>query len=204
MKSGIAIEVTYQAAGSATGLADVKMDVYDEAHAIDASKGVAAMIEIGTTGRYYASFTPDAEGEWTVLIDSITAPGKIVKKYSVVGHDVDSVGDAVAVTDGKVDAVDGKVDTAIAGVVIVDGKVDALENISTSDVQAELGTYDAATGAEVASVDGKIDALNDIAAGDVTGGTTVAGAVTALSGGSETLEIIKNAVDSVGTPPMVG
>jgi hypothetical protein len=172
-----AIEVTYQAAGAATGLTDVQMDVYDEAHAIDAAKG-GAMTEIGSTGRYYKQFTPDAEGEWTVMIDSTTAPGKVVKHYTVVSHDVDSVGDAIA----------------------------AQNDISTSDVASELTTYDAATGAEVATVAGKIDALNDIAASDVTGGTTVSSAESNIRGGSETLETIKTAIDAIATValPMVG
>ena len=123
-----AIEVIYQAAGATTGLVDVKMDVYDEAHAIDAPKGVAAMTEIGATGRYYASFTPDAEGEWQVHIDSIVAPGKVVKHQTVVAHDVDSVGDAVAATDGKVD-------TVTTDVATVDGKVDALNDIAPAGLQ---------------------------------------------------------------------
>jgi len=122
-----AIEVIYQAAGAVTGLVDVKMDVYDETHALDAAKGVAALTEIGTTGRYYGVFTPDVEGEWQVHIDSIVAPGKSVKHYTVVAHDVDSVGDDVAAVDGKVDTVDGKV-------VTVDGKIDALNDIAASDV----------------------------------------------------------------------
>lgn len=149
-----AIEVTYQAAGATTGLSDVVMSIYDETHALD---GVnfpdVTLTEIGATGRYYGSFTPDAEGEWTVMIDSATKPGKVVRHFSVVGHDIDSVGDAVAVTDGK---------------------VDALNDLSASDVAGELATYDAATGAEaaaivadVAVVDGKIDALNDIDAAAV-------------------------------------
>lgn len=177
-KNGVAIEVTYQAAGAATGLGDVKMDVYDELHAEDVGKAVAAMTEIGTTGRYFASFTPDAEGEWQVHIDSITTPGKVVKHYSVVGHDVDSVGDDVATVDGKVVTVDGKVDTAIAGVATVDGKVDALVDITPTQVATELETYDAVKKSEL----------------------------DAIQGGSETLESIKTAVDSVSSvnPPMVG
>ena len=128
------IEVIYQAAGSATGLVDVKMDVYDEAHALDAPKGVAALTEIGATGRYYGDFTPDAEGEWTVLINSIVAPGKVVKKYTVVAHDVDSVGDDVA-------TVDGKVVTAIADVATVDGKVDTvIADVATSEANIRGGS----------------------------------------------------------------
>jgi len=116
-----AIEVIYQAVGAATGLVDVKMDVYDEAHAEDAAKSIAAMTEIGSTGRYYASFTPDAEGDWQVQIDSITAPGKVVKHYTVVAHDIDSVGDAI----------------------------DGQNDISTGDIAGELATYDAPTKAEL-------------------------------------------------------
>lgn len=110
-KTNQAIEVTYQAAAATTGLVDVTMVIYDEGHALD---GVGfpdvVLTEIGVTGRYYGAFTPDAEGEWTILIDSITKPGKIVKKYSVTAHNIDSVGDDIAVTDGKVDVVDGKID----------------------------------------------------------------------------------------------
>ena len=143
------IEVIYQAAGATTGLVDVKMDVYDEAHIEDVAKGVAAMTEVGTTGRYYASFTPYAEGEWTVLIDSIVAPGKVVKHYTVVAHDVDSVGDDVA-------TVDGKVVTTIADVATVDGKVTALNDIAPADVATELATYDAPTKAELDSAEASI------------------------------------------------
>ena len=119
-----AIEVTYQAAGVATGLVDVTMVIYDEGHALDAIDFPdVVMTEIGATGRYYGSFTPDAEGKWTVMIDSITAPGKVVKKYDVGSSDIDSVGADVV-------TVDGKVDTAIAGIATVDGKIDALSLVT--------------------------------------------------------------------------
>lgn len=174
-----AIEVTYQAAGAVSGLDDVKMDVYDEGHAIDAAKGVAAMTEVGATGRYYATFTPDAEGEWQIHIDSITTPGKVVKHYTVVAHDVDSVGDGVVTVDGKVDTVDGKVDT-------VDGKIDGLNDLSSANVASELETYDAPTKAEV---DAKIDALNNVSTGDIDGRLTA-------------YDVAK--ASDISSPPMVG
>lgn len=143
-----AIEVTYQAAGATAGLNDVTMVIYDEGHALD---GVGfpdvVMTEVGATGRYYGAFTPDVEGEWQVQIDSVTAPGKVIRQFTVVAHDVDSVGDAVAVTDGK---------------------VDALNDVSTAQVNTEVDTaltdYDAPTKAEM---DSKIDALTDIDAAGV-------------------------------------
>ena len=180
-KNGEVIEVTYQATGATSGLIDVKMDVYDEGHLIDAPKGVAAMTEIGSTGRYYGDFTPDAEGEWTVVINSIATPGKIVKKYSVVGHNIDSVGDAVATTDGKIDTLDTIVDaTAI--------QVGNLNNVSVTDVKvqadAALTDYDAPTKAEL----------------DVT--------ESAIRGAdSDTLKSLSDQIDGVGSAdsaPMVG
>ena len=120
------IDVTYQATKATTGLVDVTMEIYDETRAKD---GVnfpdVTMTEIGATGRYYGSFTPDAEGVWTVMIDSSTKSGKVVKVYLVVAHNIDSIGDAIA----------------------------ALNNLSAADVNAEVDTaladYDGPTKAEL-------------------------------------------------------
>jgi hypothetical protein len=123
------IEVTYQAAGAQSGLTDVTMVIYDETHSLD---GVnfpdVTMTEIGSSGRYYGAFTPDAEGEWNVLINSATAPGKVVKHYNIIAHDVDSVGDAVG----------------------------GLNDLSSSDVAGELATYDAPTKAELDTAESNI------------------------------------------------
>jgi len=141
-KVGTVHEVTYQAAGSTTGLTDVTMEIYDETGAKDISNFPdVVMSEIGTTGRYAGSFTPDAEGKWRVMIDSATKPGKIVKDFDVVGHDVDSVGDDVATVDGKVD--------------VVDGKIDALNDVSITEINAEVDTaladYDVAKASDIVS-----------------------------------------------------
>lgn len=109
-KSGVAIIVVYQAIACETGLVDVQMNVYDQAHALDAGKsGVMAEIEVDT-GRYWKTFTPGAEGEWTVTCAKADASGAVVKSFAVCGHDVDSIGDALATTDGKIDTIDGIVD----------------------------------------------------------------------------------------------
>lgn len=175
------IEVSYQTAGATSGLDDVKMDVYDADHAIDAGKGVAAMTEIGSTGRYYATFTPDVEGEWTVLIDSITAPGKVVKKYTVVAHDVDSVGDAVA----------------------------GLNDISSGDVDTSLAIYDAATGAEVAALNdlGAADIAGELATYDGPTKAELNTAETGIRGAdSDTLKTLSDQIDGLpsSAPPMIG
>ena len=115
-KVGAAIEIVYQAAGATSGLSDVVATIYDETHSLD---GVnfpdVTLTELGSTGRYYGSFTPDAEGWWTVIVDSATKPGKVVKSYEVVGHSVDSVGDSVAaLNDLSAADVNTEVDTALA------------------------------------------------------------------------------------------
>lgn len=138
------IDVTYQAAKETTGLTDVTMQIYDETRSLD---GVnfpdVTMTEISSTGRYYGSFTPDAEGVWTVMIDSVTKKGPVVKTFFVVAHNIDSIGDAIA----------------------------ALNNLSAADVNTEVDTaladYDAPTKAELDTTESNIrgtdnDSLKDI------------------------------------------
>ena len=156
-KSGVAIIVTYQAVNCATGKT-VTMDVYDEAHAKDNDKCVAAMTAIGSTGRYYATFTPDAEGEWILIMKNTTdGNGEVVKAYAVAGNDLDSVGDGVAAIKAVTDAESG-----------VKAAVNALNNVSTTEVNAEvdtaLGDYDAPTKAEL---DSGLAALNDVSEAEV-------------------------------------
>lgn len=104
-KNGVAIMVSYQAAKAATGKT-ILMDVFDETQTLDAGKSVAAMTEIGTTGRYFASFTPDAEGEWIVqMYETGGNKGHVVKSYVVVGHDIDSIGDEVALVKAQTDLI---------------------------------------------------------------------------------------------------
>ena len=139
-KNGVAITVIYQAVNEATGKT-IKMDVYDEAHAEDVGKAVAAMTEFAATGRYYGVFTPDAEGDWTVVMKNTTdGNGAIVKFYPVGGHNIDSIGDDIASLN--------------------DVAVGDLNNVSTSDLDTALATYDAALGSEVAAVDTKVDTVD--------------------------------------------
>ncbi len=121
-KVGDPVEVTYQASGATTGLSDVTMVIYDETHSLD---GVnfpdVIMTEIGSTGRYYGSFTPDVAGNWTILMNSATTPGKVVKKYRVGSHNENSVG----------------------------ALIEALNDLSSADVTAVLAAYDGPTKAEL-------------------------------------------------------
>lgn len=94
-KNGVPIIVTYQAVNKATGKT-ITMDVYDETYAKDDAKSIAVMTEIGATGRYYATFTPDAEGEWMVMMANTTdVNGEVVKAFAVAGFNANSIGDIV-------------------------------------------------------------------------------------------------------------
>lgn len=140
-KNGVAIEVQYQAVNSATGKT-VTMDVYDETHTKDVPKCIAAMTEIGTTGRYYATFTPDAEGIWTVLTYNTTdSNGPVMKQYAVAGHNIDSIGDSIATIDGKVDDVKTQTDK-----LQFDSNGNVLADANVADA---LAIYDVPTKAEM-------------------------------------------------------
>lgn len=116
---GEVVEVTYQAAGSTTGLTDVTMEIYDETGAKD---GIdfpdVVMTEIGTTGRYKGQFTPDVIGKWRAMIDSATKPGKIVKDYDVVGHNPHSIGEKLNILQGEdgdtLETLSDQIDTILA------------------------------------------------------------------------------------------
>lgn len=124
-----AIKVFYQAAGTGTGLT-VTMDVYDEADVKDVAQS-GTMTEIGTTGRYQKSFTPDAVGDWHIEI-SDSAGGEAVKQYEVGSYNIQALGDNIA---------------------DIDADIAALNDVSTTEINAEVDTaltdYDASTKAEL-------------------------------------------------------
>ena len=177
------IEVTYQASAATTGLSDVTMEIYDETGNKDAVDFAdVTMTELGATGRYKGSFTPDEEGKWRVMIDSATKPGKLVKDYDVTAANINSIGDAIAAADGKIDTVDGKVDT-------VQAAIDALNDVSSGDVSTAADTaltdYDAPTKAELDTTE-----------------TNIRGA------DSDTLKSLSDQIDGLpgasDAPPMIG
>jgi len=112
-KTGSTLTITYQAVNAGSGKI-ILMEVYDESHSLDsAQSNTIGLTEIASTGRYYDTIIPDAEGEWTVFVwEKIGAKkkGQVVKTFRIVSHDVESVGDAVVTVDSKVTAVKTKTD----------------------------------------------------------------------------------------------
>lgn len=95
-KVGEIIEETYQASGAASGLTDITMEIFDETGAKDPiDYPDVTMIEIVSTGRYKASYTPDVQGKWRVMVSSVSKKGLMVRDHNVVGHNIDSIGSAI-------------------------------------------------------------------------------------------------------------
>ena len=109
-------EVLYQAAKHRNGLV-VQMDVYKADKTKDEAQSVT-MTEIGSTGRYYASFTADAPN-WHVAI-SDNRGGSAIKHFGPELYDVVGIQAAVA-------AVQTDVAVVAAGVAAVDAHLTAVE-----------------------------------------------------------------------------
>lgn len=103
-----AVEVVYQALNSQTGIT-INMEVYDETHIIVVG-GPVALTELGTSGRYYGNFTPDAEGEWSVQVEQSDGTGKVTKAFSVGAHNIGGIGAIIDTMDTKVDDIGIKID----------------------------------------------------------------------------------------------
>jgi hypothetical protein len=167
-----AIEIVYQAPNKESGLTGVTAviaEIYLPNDDKNSNFPDIELVEIGSEGIYNGHFTPDEQGEWKAIIHKSGGDGQVVKRYSVGAHNVSSVGDEVGVVDGKIVSLDTKVDAnATTTDANVDAKIGALENVSKTEVNAEvdqaLTDYDVSTKADEdaahATTDGKIDALD--------------------------------------------
>ena len=95
-KVGEAIEETYQAPGATSGLTDITMEIFDETGLKDpVDYPDVVMVEIVSTGRYKGSFIPDTQGKWRIMVNSASKKGLMVRDYDVIGHNIDSIGNAI-------------------------------------------------------------------------------------------------------------
>jgi hypothetical protein len=140
-----AISVIYQAVNVQSG-ATVNMEVFDATRAIVVG-GPTQLTEMGTTGRYYGSFTPDVIGDWSVQIQESNGTGKVTKSFSVGTQNIEGIGTAVEATDAKVDVVG-------SAVAATDAKVDAI-GLSADAIVTKVDEANAA----IAVVDGKVNGL---------------------------------------------
>lgn len=112
------IKIKYQPSGRQTGLT-VTVDVYSAIDQLIAGQS-GSMMEIGTTGVYKKTFTPNTEGEWHVHITD-NVGGKVIKAYSVGNYNLNDVGANLVSTEAKVDNIDSAIE-------ILDSKIDSIGN----------------------------------------------------------------------------
>lgn len=104
------IQIVYQAPGATTGQV-VEMEIYDETGVKDpVDFPDVVMAEVGATGRYRGSFTPDAEGDWEIHIALDSGDGQVIKQYSVGGQNIGSIGTIIANIDTQLGGVESKID----------------------------------------------------------------------------------------------
>lgn len=103
------IKVLYQAPNKESGLTDIKCDVYDATDVVDDSQS-GYMVEIGTSGRYKHTFTPNVEGDWSVqIVVESTAEGAATKHFSVGEYNIQEIGANLQSVELKVDELKGKI-----------------------------------------------------------------------------------------------
>jgi len=160
-KNGVQINLVYQAAGLLADAAPVGT-VFDEGGAVDAPKSTSLTSQLAlgeltgvAAGRYLGHFTPDAEGRWTVVIQDKNGAGEVSKVYEVAGHDVDSIGDAVAGID-TADIASQLLLTksAIVSSILVDC------NASTSDVKSAVIAQASSLYVAISDVESAVDLIS--------------------------------------------
>lgn len=110
-KVGEEIKIVYQTPGSVSDLV-VNMEIYDETGVKDlVNFPDVVLAEVGTSGKYRGSFTPDAEGNWEIHVATSTNDGKLVKQYSVGGYNLDGIGDLVSATGDAIITMDAHLTT---------------------------------------------------------------------------------------------
>lgn len=91
-KVGNSIQVVYQPDRAKSGKT-VTMEIYDETGTKDVVNFPdVVMTEVGTTGRYIGSFTPDTVGDWVIMISYNGNRGMVVKNYSVGNYNLEDIG----------------------------------------------------------------------------------------------------------------
>jgi hypothetical protein len=105
-KVGNLIDVVYQSEKAQTGLT-VTMEIFDETHAKDVVNFPdVTMSELGSSGRYVGSFTPDAVGTWIVMLADGSNKGKIVRIYEVGTKDLSTLSTEISTTESNIRGTD--------------------------------------------------------------------------------------------------
>lgn len=180
-----AIEIGYQAPNKETGLTIIT-EIYLPNKSKDSNYPNVTLDEVGTTGTYRGSFTPNQEGTWQVITYKDGGDGQVTKSYSVGAKNiqdiyVDTAKDTTVAKDATV-AKDSSVAKA-ADLAIVGGKVNEIDS-EVDDLTIQVG-----------DVKVKTDALP----ADPASESNVAAAETNIRSDIAALD---TKVSSLDTPPM--
>lgn len=121
------IDVIYQAPNKESGLSGVVAEILLPNGAPDSGFPDVALTERGNTGTYHGQFTPNAVGDWQLIIHKASGDGQVTKRYSVGNYNIHTIGEVVGTVDGKCDTIDGKADTTHSKIDAIDTKVSALD-----------------------------------------------------------------------------
>lgn len=162
-KVGIPISVKFTPPKFQTGLTDCKLEVYDET-GVEIVGSPFTMVELTdgaptptSLGIYSYSFTPNAQGDWMVVSESLSKGGRSAKIYKIEGVDVDDLAKTTEVT-----AVETKVDMVDATADAIKIKTDALPSdpADQSLVEAAITGAQNNINANVDVVEVKVDAVD--------------------------------------------
>ena len=112
------IEVQYQAGNGESGLT-INMKVVKPDKTFVAGDPVV-LTEVGNSGRYWSSFVPDSEGEWSVQVEQANGTGKVTKAFSVGIYHVEDLG-------ASLDLVKGQLNDQDTNLGVVHTKVDSIK-----------------------------------------------------------------------------
>ena len=101
-----AIDVEYSTDGFKSG-ETVTMEIFDATLAKDLINFPdVTMVERVDAPIYDESFIPNTQGEWLVLCSYGTGKGKVIKKYSVGGYNLDMVGQKIDTIEAQTSGID--------------------------------------------------------------------------------------------------
>lgn len=155
------MKVAYDTQGTQTGLTDLLATVYNPANT-EITGSPFTMTEIGTTGVYNASFTPDTVWEYTVLVSSALSSPAISNKagtlqvledimgatYNAATDSLEAIRDLGDTMDGKLDTINTNVNDIETLANTIDGKADTIVT-TTGDTNTKVGAIPGATGSVI-------------------------------------------------------